>query len=81
MVKEISVYAKRDEVIAGAKGSSQYLIGKLIKPAGTLDEDWEDTSEGGEHDLIMSHRWGHVQCDGWRFHYKFVVKVDKENFQ
>jgi len=39
MVKEISVYAKRDEVIAGAKGSSQYLIGKLIKPAGTLDED------------------------------------------
>ena len=75
--KETSIYDKR----------GQDLAGKVSKTCRYLRWDLRGVgSESSKYDPIMSHRQGHVQHDGWRNDYGFVVKVrnivyDKEPLQ
>jgi len=67
---------KEGEGIICATGSSQDLTGKVSKTCKYVR--WGlggDGSERGNHDSIMSHRWGYVQRDEWRNSYRFVFKV------
>jgi len=64
---------KEGEGVAGATKSSENLIGKVIKTCEHVR--WGLAGDGfeiGKHDLIMSCRRGHVQCDGWKNGYVFV---------
>ena len=78
---------KKSEGVVGVTGSSQDLAGKVSKTCSYVR--WGLGKVGYEsykYDQIMSRRRGHVQLDGWRNNYRFVIKVrnivyDKEPLQ
>jgi len=67
---------KESEDVIGATWSSQNPAGKVSKTCGHIR--WGLGGVGSEsdmHDPIMSHKRGHVQRNGWRNGYEFVIKV------
>ena len=78
---------KDGEDIIGATRSSQNPAGKATKTCGHVRWGLRGAgSESDKYDLIISRRWDHVQYNGWRNEYGFVVKViniiyEKESFQ
>ena len=79
--------AKEGEGIVGATWSSQNPAKEVSKTREHVRRGSGGVrSESDKQDPIMSHRRGHVQCDGCRNSYEFVVKIrnviyDKEPLQ